>query len=705
MKKALSLLIALLMLFGSFGGVFATGEAPVTRERPAAEEPAAERFAAEEPAEEPSVEPAEMPEAPAEPAEQPVVGPELFEEPPMPAEDEPVKVLDLKDTYSGQCGDSLYWQLDTATGVLRIYGTGAMYDYDSSDNHAPWYQYRTSMTSVTLEEGITKIGNYAFYSCGSFTNVNIPASLQTIGNWAFCYTTSLTSFDVSTNSQYFANEYEGGGVLLNKAKDTLVYYTAGRSTSYGSGANYSVPATVTTIGTGAFIGAYYLDRVYFFGDIAKVGESAFFNCTRLSAVVFMGSAQRIEWQAFRRCTNLRTIVFLKDKPSFANTNAFLECPEDLYVYYTGYYAYSWAPNGETEWEYGTDYSLPMAVYSGAAWVPVEQIIADVYEDGSAVLGVPYLIELRYKSSSGTTKHCIGVTYSADYGYYYTLDTTKLGLSAPAEMNGSSIVGVNGRYATDLAYCQWRFEKAEGASRYSISSVNDYNYKLNKDCYPEALSSSNSMIWYYSANDLYNYQNNVKYHATYSWLGGLDWMTVLSNDSYTSQTDEYTIHLYRMLSVSFIPGYSGKCGDNLYWQINSNTGELRIFGTGAMYNYNTSDNYAPWYQYADEIYYIEIEEGATSIGSAAFFNLYRAVNVSIPASVTSVNSLAFQLSDRIESYTVAADSQYFCDVDGILFNKSMTRLYNYPPLQARRRLHRAGRGNYDRSRRFHLVALP
>ncbi|MBR7155112.1 MAG: leucine-rich repeat protein, partial [Paludibacteraceae bacterium] len=72
-------------------------------------------------------------------------------------------------TWSGTCGDNLTWEL--TDGVLTISGTGAMSNYTSSSS--PWYSYRSSITSVVIEEGVTNIGNYAFYNCTGLTSVTI----------------------------------------------------------------------------------------------------------------------------------------------------------------------------------------------------------------------------------------------------------------------------------------------------------------------------------------------------------------------------------------------------------------------------------------------------------------------------------------------------------------------------------------------------
>ena len=51
----------------------------------------------------------------------------------------------------------------------------------------------TSLTKVTIPEGVTHIGNRAFWGCKSLTSVSLPASVTHIGNRAFWGCTSLTS--------------------------------------------------------------------------------------------------------------------------------------------------------------------------------------------------------------------------------------------------------------------------------------------------------------------------------------------------------------------------------------------------------------------------------------------------------------------------------------------------------------------------------
>ena len=62
---------------------------------------------------------------------------------------------------SGECGNGVNWEYDEDTSTLRIYGTGVMDDYDSKLN--PYFTYLDDVKTVVIDDGVTKIGNQAFY--------------------------------------------------------------------------------------------------------------------------------------------------------------------------------------------------------------------------------------------------------------------------------------------------------------------------------------------------------------------------------------------------------------------------------------------------------------------------------------------------------------------------------------------------------------
>ena len=94
-------------------------------------------------------------------------------------------------------------------------------------------------------------------------------------------------------------------------------------------------------------------------------------------------------------------------------------------------------------------------------------------------------------------------------------------------------------------------------------------------------------------------------------------------------------------------YSGPCGDNLTWTLSGST--LTISGIGKMDEWDyTKDIYAPWYSYASSIKTIIVEDGVTSLGHTAFFHLGNVTKMSIPASVTQINTYAFSNMNAIKT---------------------------------------------------------
>ena len=104
---------------------------------------------------------------------------------------------------SGECGESLSWSLDSETGVLRISGSGEMTDYVEhktkyDTDQAPWSIYLYYIKSIVIEEGVTSVGDYAFYKCIYATELTLPESLTDIGAHAFEKCVSLEKLDIST---------------------------------------------------------------------------------------------------------------------------------------------------------------------------------------------------------------------------------------------------------------------------------------------------------------------------------------------------------------------------------------------------------------------------------------------------------------------------------------------------------------------------
>ena len=101
-----------------------------------------------------------------------------------------ITVMPIEESEeSGDCGNNVTWKLTAIPNnyILTISGTGDMGDMDSNPL---WENYKSDITTVVIGDGVTSIGDYAFYDCTSLTTVSIPASVTSIGDYAFYNCTS-----------------------------------------------------------------------------------------------------------------------------------------------------------------------------------------------------------------------------------------------------------------------------------------------------------------------------------------------------------------------------------------------------------------------------------------------------------------------------------------------------------------------------------
>ena len=103
-------------------------------------------------------------------------------------------------------------------------------------------------------------------------------------------------------------------------------------------------------------------------------------------------------------------------------------------------------------------------------------------------------------------------------------------------------------------------------------------------------------------------------------------------------------------------YSGSCGDNVNYSLDTETGVFKITGTGEMININ-NNKYLPWYEQKSQIKSVEISYGVTSIGKYAFYGCTNLTSVNIPNSVTSIGGSVFFGCTSITSITIPNSITY------------------------------------------------
>lgn len=97
-------------------------------------------------------------------------------------------------------------------------------------------------------------------------------------------------------------------------------------------------------------------------------------------------------------------------------------------------------------------------------------------------------------------------------------------------------------------------------------------------------------------------------------------------------------------------YEGECGENLIWQLNTETVTLTINGSGDMYNFAVGAS--PWFSYSDYLEYVNIGDSVTSIGNKAFHECTSIKSVHIGNSVTFIGEFAFAGCSRLHKVHIS-----------------------------------------------------
>ena len=170
-------------------------------------------------------------------------------------------VASADDVISGTW-DNLSWTLNETTGELVISGTGEMDTFTYYSTSA-WRKHEYLIKSVTIKNGVTSIGDHAFYCCFYLTSVTIPSSVTSIGDDAFESCFDLTSITIPGSVTSI-----GSSAFLNCTGLTSI----------------TIPDSVTSIGSGAFRGCTSLTNITIPGSVTSMGNDAFYRCTSLTAI-------------------------------------------------------------------------------------------------------------------------------------------------------------------------------------------------------------------------------------------------------------------------------------------------------------------------------------------------------------------------------------------------------------------------------------
>ena len=210
---------------------------------------------------------------------------------------------------------------DCATGI---------YNYAFSGGSAVNNSF-SSLSSVTIGNNVTWIGNGAFYRCMGLRSIDIPDSVTSIGGSAFAGCTSLTSVTIPDSVTNIGDAAFSGCTSLpienniryadtyavEASNKTLSSYTIKNGTKYiGSQAFYNcsnlssvtIPNTVTHIYYGAFNWCQNLATINIPNSVKYIGYYSFCYCTSLSTLTIPDSVTNVDYDAFESCSGLTSVT-------------------------------------------------------------------------------------------------------------------------------------------------------------------------------------------------------------------------------------------------------------------------------------------------------------------------------------------------------------------------------------------------------------
>ena len=198
----------------------------------------------------------------------------------------------VKATY-GTTGNCSWW---LNNDILTISGNGSMEDYQWKCR--PW---GNQIKEIIIDNGVTHIGNYAFWGCCYVHEVSISTTVSSIGDYAFGGVQSDISIPATVRKigkhSFNSNEKIKNLIL----KDGLLY-----------------------IGEEAFQLCKNIERVYIPGSVNKIDNYAFELCTKLSELELKNGIKEIGCSVFRYCVAEKIIV--PNSIEFIDRQAFAECP-------------------------------------------------------------------------------------------------------------------------------------------------------------------------------------------------------------------------------------------------------------------------------------------------------------------------------------------------------------------------------------------
>ncbi len=563
----------------------------------------------------------------------------------------------------------LKWKL-YSDGELVISGASRM-PSELTYTDVRWYDHRMQIKTVTIESGVTSIGDYAFYGCTNLKSVNLPDSIDMIGRYAFYACKNLQSIKIPDSVK---DIYDYAFCFCSGLTDIDLPNSAtlGEFAFHGCAKLQSIdiPEGITELPKDLFSYCSNLTIVNLPDTLVRIGEAAFFKCTSLTEINIPMSVEYIYDKVFYECTALSKVIVNSSDTGFG-INVFCGVSSTFKLY--GHKA-SWGDLYASENALAFVEISDRAVYKEGTYG--ENIGWVLFEDGGLVVygegAIPDVSNIKW-----TDKICIEYdpkpplapwyiyrshikTIFVDYGI------SRIGNWAFLDCGNVSLVTISDSVDSIGVGA---FRKCKGISKIimgqNVRSLEEYAFAecgiLNIEL-PDSLKTAQYRVFYntHLRNLIINsydftfngspYDTTPTYLKVYGYPGSKAQAFAEANGRELFAIEgRYVIdHGECRVNVAF---------NDLAWTLYSD-GEIVISGSGEMMEY-ANEAAVPWHAYRSQIKKVTLKQRVFSVGAYAFSNCDNLTEVDMPgiSKLSSIGDFAFSSCDNLTRFVVPTNVKY------------------------------------------------
>ena len=532
-----------------------------------------------------------------------------------------IKSEETWDVSKNQDGSVMAkWTLSDKT--IRISGSGEMKDWKSSDN-SEWKNknYKNIIREVIIQDGVTNVGQYAFYECNGILKVELTDSVLDIGTGAFWRCKELEAI--------------------------------------------TIPGSVTKIGSISFYECTSLKNLIISEGVTTIGDRAFEGCSSLKEIKIPASVTSLEtWdRLFYGCNSLEKIVVDENNPKFMS--------EDGVLYNKNKTSLLRYPNQKKDYKY----SIPDGVKNVAFDEEFEANNLKELDIPSSFTGTTTgSLYIKNNNLENIVVDKDNPNYTSEDGILFDKNKTTI-INYPSNKSDfkqyvipSTVTSIKAYAFSNCSYLKSIVISNTIKDFSSIHISTDLILYVETNSVAHKWAEENKHMYILTGNN--TEENNeitrnyeIKKEETWDvsrWQDG----TVIAKWTFDNRTLTIT-------GNEEMKAWSSSSGSIWYHGIYKTLIENVIVEDGvwgiASGAFNGCTNISK----------IEIPDSAKYIGYRAFYGCSSLSSINIPANVTYIGESAFKGCGQLNYIKVAEDSEKYVSEDGVLFDKNKTELVCYP----------------------------